>query len=34
MGKEHPYNGKTLSTNFPGSPHTMDFAGPSQEPIS
>ena len=34
MGKEYPCNGKNLSTNFPGSPHTMDFAGLSQEPIS
>ena len=23
-----------MSTNFPGSPHTMGFAGFSQEPIS
>ena len=25
MGKNHPYYGKSMSTNFPGSPHTMGF---------
>ena len=24
-GKNHPYYGKSMSTNFPGSPHTMGF---------
>ena len=23
MGKKHPYYGRTMSTNFPGSPHTF-----------
>ena len=27
MGKIHPYYGKSVSTNFPGSPHTKGFAG-------
>ena len=25
MGKNHPYYGKSMSTNFPGSSHTMGF---------
>ena len=25
MEKKHPYYGKSMSTNFPGSPHTMGF---------
>ena len=25
MGKIHPYNGKSISTNFPGSPDTVGF---------
>ena len=25
MGKNHPYYGKSVSTNFPGSPHTKGF---------
>ena len=25
MGKNHPYYGESMSTNFPGSPHTMGF---------
>ena len=25
MGKNHPYYGKSVITNFPGSPHTMGF---------
>ena len=25
MGKNHPYYGKSMSTNFPDSPHTMGF---------
>ena len=25
MGKEHPYYGKSMSTNFPDSPHTIGF---------
>ena len=30
MGKKHPYYGKSMSTNFPGSPHTMGFVrGPN-----
>ena len=24
-GKKHPYYGKSMSTNFPGSPHAMGF---------
>ena len=34
MGKKHPYSGKSVSTNFPGSPHTMGFVGFSRKPIS
>ena len=26
MGKNHSYYGKSIRTNFPGSPHTMGFA--------
>ena len=26
-GKKHPYYEKSMSTNFPGPPHTMDFIG-------
>ena len=33
MGKKHPYYGKSMSTNFPGSPHTMDFVGFSWKSI-
>ena len=33
-GKKHPYYGKSMSTNFPGSPHTMDFVEYYREPIS
>ena len=33
-GKKHPYCRKSMSTNFPGSPHTMGFLGYYQEPIS
>ena len=25
MGKNHPYHGKGMSTNFPGSPHAKAF---------
>ena len=25
MGEKHPYHGKSMSTNFPGSPHMMGF---------
>ena len=25
MGKEHPYYGKSMSTNFPDSPRTIGF---------
>ena len=25
MGKKYPYYGKSMITNFPGSPHTMGF---------
>ena len=25
MGKKHPYYGESMSTNFPGPPHTMGF---------
>ena len=32
--KKHPYYGKSMSTNFPGSPHTMGFAEYYWEPIS
>ena len=32
--KKHPYHGKSMSTNFPGSPHTMGFVGYFLEPIS
>ena len=34
IGKKHPYSGKSVSTNFPGSPHTMGFVGFSRKPIS
>ena len=34
MGKKHPYSGKIMSTNFPGSPHTAGFPGFSREPFS
>ena len=34
MGKNHPYYGKSINTNFPGSPHTLGFVGFSWEPIS
>ena len=27
MGKKHPYYGKSMSINFPGSPLTMGFVG-------
>ena len=27
MRKKHPYYGKSVSTNFPGCPHTVDFVG-------
>ena len=30
MGKQHPYYGKNMSTNFPGSPRTMDFTALSR----
>ena len=33
MGKEFPYYGKIMSTNFPGFLHTMGLAGLSWEPI-
>ena len=33
-GKDHPYYGKSMSTNSPGSPHTMGIVGYSLEPIS
>ena len=33
-GKNHPYYEKSMSINFPGSPHTMDFLGYSRETIS
>ena len=26
MGKKHPHHGKSMSTNFPGSPDAMGFA--------
>ena len=31
--KKHPYYGKSMSTNFPGSPHMMGFAGFSRKSI-
>ena len=34
MGKKHPYYGKSMSTNFPGSPHAKGFVGYFREPIS
>ena len=34
MGKNHPYYGKSMSTSFPGPPHTMGFVGYSRELIS
>ena len=34
MRKEHPYYGKSVTINFPGSLHTMGFAGLSWESIS
>ena len=33
MGKEFPYYGEIMSTNFPGFLHTMGLAGLSWEPI-
>ena len=33
-GKNHPYYGKSMSSNFPSSTHTMDFAEYYREPIS
>ena len=33
-GKKHACRGKSMSTYFPGSPHTMGFAGCYLEPIS
>ena len=33
-GKKHPYYGKGMSANFPGSPHTMGFVEYYREPIS
>ena len=32
--KNNPYYGKSMSNNFPGSPHTMGFVEYSWEPIS
>ena len=34
MEKMHPYYGKSMGTNFPGSSHTMGFVGYFWEPIS
>ena len=34
MRKEHPYYWKSVTINFPGSLHTMGFAGLSWESIS
>ena len=34
MRKKHQYCGKSMSTNFPGYPHTMSFVGYFLEPIS
>ena len=34
MGKKQPYYGKSMSTNFLGSPHTVGFVGYIREPIS
>ena len=34
MEKKHPYYGKGMGTNFPGSPHTMGFVGYLREPVS
>ena len=31
--KKHPYCGKSMSTNFPGSAHRMGFLGFYREPI-
>ena len=31
-GKKHPYYGKSMSTNLPGSPHTMGFVSGNQFP--
>ena len=33
-GKKHPYYGKSMSINFPVSPHTMGFVRSYREPIS
>ena len=33
-GKKHPYYGKSMSTNFPDSPHTMGFVWYYREQIS
>ena len=33
MGKKDPYYGKSMSSNFPGSPHTMGFIGYYREPM-
>ena len=33
-GKRHQYYGKSMSTNFPGSPHTLRFVEYYWEPIS
>ena len=30
--KKHPYYGKSISTNFPGSSHMMGLVGYYQEP--
>ena len=34
IGKKHLYYGESMSTNFPGSPHTMGFVGFTRERIS
>ena len=34
MGKKLPYYGKSMSTSFLGSPHTVGFVGYLREPIS
>ena len=34
MGKKHPYYRKSMSINFPGSPHAMGFVGYFRESIS
>ena len=33
-GKKHPYYGKSMNTNFPGSPHTVGFVGYFRDSIS